>query len=93
MEYLENPEIGITDCLREVSGSALKFISSASTDKRHYHIDRKAFASALKELTLRFDYIIIDAPPCGVVADAGILCGFADAVVYVVKQDYVKNRR
>lgn len=91
MEYLENPEIGITDCLRDVSGSALKFISSASTDKRHYHIDRKAFASALKELTLSFDYIIIDAPPCGVVADAGILCGFADAVVYVVKQDYVKK--
>lgn len=46
-------------------------------------------ASAKRE----FDYVIIDTSPCGVVADASILAGFADAIVMVVRQDTVPIRR
>lgn len=38
--------------------------------------------SVLRE---RYDYIIVDAPPCMAVSDAIILSGLVDSVVYVVK--------
>ena len=35
-----------------------------------------------------FDYIILDTPPCVMMADASALCSHADKVVYVVREDY-----
>ncbi|HAQ64165.1 MAG TPA: hypothetical protein DCR23_06860, partial [Ruminococcaceae bacterium] len=40
-----------------------------------------------------FDYVIIDTAPCGIIADASILAGYADTIVLVVKQDYASARR
>jgi tyrosine-protein kinase Etk/Wzc len=40
---------------------------------------------ALKE---KFDYIIIDAPPIGIVTDAQILAEYADTTLYVVRRNY-----
>lgn len=40
--------------------------------------------SALRE---RFDYIIIDAPPIGLVTDAQIIAPFADATLFIVRHD------
>lgn len=36
------------------------------------------------------DYVIIDAPPCAGLADAAALLKYADAAVYVVREDYAK---
>jgi len=36
----------------------------------------------------KFDYIIIDMPPCGVVAQAGIMTSLADQTLFVIKMDY-----
>lgn len=35
------------------------------------------------------DYVIIDAPPAGALADAAVLCRSADQVLYVVRYDWV----
>lgn len=35
-----------------------------------------------------FDYVILDTPPCAMMADASALCSHADKVVYVVREDY-----
>jgi len=41
----------------------------------------------------RFDHIIIDAPPVGLVTDAQLLAKYADASLYVVRQGYTyKNQ-
>lgn len=40
-----------------------------------------------------FDYIIIDTPPGGVVADASIIAPYADACVMVVRCDHAPSRR
>ncbi len=45
--------------------------------------------SAKKE----FDFVIIDTAPCGILADASILAGYADTTILVVKQDYAPARR
>jgi tyrosine-protein kinase Etk/Wzc len=41
--------------------------------------------AALRE---KFDYIIIDAPPIGIVTDAQVLVEHADATLYVLRHDY-----
>lgn len=35
----------------------------------------------------KFDYVLIDTPPAGLVSDAAVLSRYADAVLYVVRQD------
>jgi capsular exopolysaccharide synthesis family protein len=42
--------------------------------------------SLLRELKERFDYIILDAPPVGLVTDAQLLSKYADLNLYVVRQ-------
>lgn len=47
----------------------------------------------IKELLNRFkqkyDLILIDTPPCGIISDAAIIAGAADAILYVIKEDAV----
>lgn len=45
----------------------------------------------LDQLRQQFDYIVIDTPPCIMMADATSLCRYADRVVYVVRQDYASR--
>lgn len=42
----------------------------------------------MDELALRYDYIIMDAPPVGMVTDAQLLNRYADLCLFVVRQGY-----
>ena len=44
---------------------------------------------ALKQ---QFDYIIIDTPPVGIVADALLLVSFADTVLFLVRHNYTRKQ-
>ena len=37
------------------------------------------------------DFVIVDAPPAGILADAAVLCRSADQVLYVVQYDGVSQ--
>ena len=43
----------------------------------------------LNRLKEEYDLILIDTPPCGVISDASIIAGAADAILYVIRQDAV----
>jgi capsular exopolysaccharide synthesis family protein len=45
----------------------------------------------MKELGEIYDYIVLDSPPLALVSDALELVKYADATVYVVRQDYTKK--
>ena len=45
----------------------------------------------MAELREKYDYIILDTPPVGVVADALNLIKYADATLYLIRQDYTKR--
>lgn len=45
------------------------------------------------ELKKQFDYIIIDAPPVGIVTDAQILEQFADSTLYILRHDFTPKER
>lgn len=50
-------------------------------------IQRDKFKQLLSEVKERFDYVIIDTAPVGPVADTFLLKDYADATVYVVRQN------
>ncbi len=39
------------------------------------------------------DLIILDAPPCELFEDAGILSEYADCILYVIRNDFVQKRK
>lgn len=43
----------------------------------------------IESLAAVSDYVILDAPPCGQMADASVLSQYADGILYVVQQDRV----
>src|SRR5690606_34244889 len=45
----------------------------------------------INELKNNYDYIILDTPPVGLVADALELIPFSDVTLYVVRQNYTKK--
>lgn len=50
-------------------------------------------AAMVPELKKRFDLIIVDAPPIGMVTDAQVLVPYADIVLYVVRQNYTAKQQ
>ncbi|MBB2149792.1 GumC family protein [Pedobacter gandavensis] len=49
--------------------------------------------SLMEELKQKFDYIIIDAPPIGIVTDAQLMASYADVCIYVVRQNYTLKQQ
>lgn len=47
----------------------------------------------LLKLKEQFDYIIIDAPPIGIVTDAQLLANHADICLYLVRQNYTRREQ
>lgn len=47
----------------------------------------------MAELKQQFDYIIIDAPPIGIVTDAQLLASYSDVCIYLVRQNYTLKKQ
>jgi capsular exopolysaccharide synthesis family protein len=45
----------------------------------------------LDEASKRFDWVVLDAPPIGLVPDAGLLAAMVDAVLFVVRAEVTPN--
>ena len=45
----------------------------------------------LSDLREQYDLILIDTPPCGLISDAEIFARASDALLYVIRQDYVTS--
>lgn len=50
-----------------------------------------AMRELILELKQKYDYIILDTPPVGLVSDALELSQFADVTLYIVRQNYTKK--
>ena len=51
----------------------------------------EAMSELIADLKTKYEYIILDTPPVGLVSDALELSHFADATLYVVRQAYTKR--
>lgn len=45
--------------------------------------------SMLATLKSEYNMVLVDTPPCGMISDATIIASAVDAVIYVVRQDFV----
>jgi Mrp family chromosome partitioning ATPase len=43
----------------------------------------------VEEARKNFDYVVIDCPPAGVVADAAIIANYADSIIFVASEGKV----
>ena len=50
-----------------------------------------AMSELLTSLKQKYDYIILDTPPVGLVSDALELVNFADVILYIVRQNFTKK--
>lgn len=56
-------------------------------------LSKRATAEVLYEAGRQVDFVIVDTPPGGMLADASILAEYADGMVFVVRQDWVRSDR
>ena len=52
----------------------------------------KRFSSLLDALAEQFDYVIVDAPPVGLVVDAAEIARFCDGALFVVSYNHTRKR-
>ena len=52
-------------------------------------IQSKAMKQMIEKAREFADIVIIDTPPCGMLADAGSYCEYADGILMVVRQDWI----
>jgi capsular exopolysaccharide synthesis family protein len=88
--YVEDSKITARDIVKPLSVHANMFIVSSGTlpnNPAEMLLSARA-ADLLNELRHEFDFIIIDAPPVGVVTDAQLLGDHADFCIYVVRHNF-----
>lgn len=53
-------------------------------------LSSKKIGTLLGILRQRYDYIIIDTPPCEIMSDAAEISRYADKAIFVIRHDYAK---
>lgn len=78
--------------LLTVPNSTLLLIcGDETTDRPQQLLDSPKMQQLLNRLKESMDYIIIDSPPSGILSDAATVAKYADATLYVVRQDLANS--
>lgn len=64
-------------------------VSSSAVADPSETLASEAMAKIVAEAKKNFDYVIIDCPPAGVVADAAIVANYTDTIVFVTAEERV----
>ena len=78
VQKLETSEVYFIGLPQRVK-SPVKFLSSPE------------FAEFIRQQKEKWDYIILDTPPCQGLADASVIADQSDAILYVIRQDTAKR--
>lgn len=64
-------------------------VASAAVQDPSETLASETMADIIKQAKANFDYVIVDCPPAGVVADAAIVANYADSVIFVTAEERV----
>jgi len=64
-------------------------VASAAVQDPSETLASEAMANIIKQARENFDYVIVDCPPAGVVADAAIVANYTDSVIFVTSENRV----
>ncbi|MFD2937232.1 GumC family protein [Spirosoma flavum] len=83
-------EVGIDELLHPVIGHENYYIITAGPLPLNPSelLSSVHLANLFKELKKRFDYILVDSPPIGLVTDSQVIAPFADVTIYIVRHDH-----
>ena len=92
-EQLEQIEGVVEDIIyeTEVEGLCITVAGPLSPDPTSI-LDSEQFEQFIENVRDMFDYVIIDAPPLGVVIDAVIIGKYTDGAVIVIEQGVIKRK-
>lgn len=85
-EYLAEPTDSVK-LLRCGKGNLFVMAGDEAIPSPTTLLQRERLHDFLQPLRTMFDYIIIDTPPCTMMADASALCVHADKVIYAIRED------
>ncbi len=80
-------ESTIDEILRPVSENYFIIPSGPIPPNPSELLGSPKLAQLIAELRARFDYVVIDAPPIGLVTDAQLIAPYADATLYIVRHN------
>lgn len=84
----------IETCIKETEVKNLHVLSAGFIPPNPAEIlSSTKLKKLIEDLKETYDYIFIDAPPIGLVTDAGILGSFIDGVVLVVRSEVVEFKQ
>ena len=76
--------------IRHIEKLGFDFLSFSDNENNLQSTIRTPYLKNLfEELKKEYDLILIDTPPCGIISDASIVAGAAEAIIYVIRQDAV----
>ena len=79
----------VDECLKETSISNLSYLPAGPTPPNPSElILGKSFDDLLQDLSSKFDLVIVDTPPVGLVTDGILVMKKTDLQLYVVRADY-----
>lgn len=79
----------VEECIVHFNDIRINFLSSGPIPPNPAEIlGSNKMKSLIKQLSEKYDYILLDTPPVSVVTDAAVLSNFADGVLFVVRQNY-----
>ncbi len=92
-EYIVDPSINIEDILlQSKEDKNLFFISAGAIPPNPGELMlNERVSNLIKKLKEDFDYIVIDTPPVGKVADAYSLSNYVDSTLFVIRYNYTKK--
>lgn len=64
-------------------------VASSAVQDPSETLASEAMAEIIKEAKKNFDFVIVDCPPAGVVADAAIVANYADTIIFVTAEERV----
>ncbi len=85
LELTRRRDADVLSALRQLDDTSLFYLSSDSVVGNRYSVDASGMSRVISVLKRHFDLVIIDTPPCAVVADTALLCRHADTVLYTVR--------
>lgn len=92
-EVLEG-KLPLEDALTDYGNTGLSVLPGSAPRKDPISLlGGGGLAEMLDTLARTFEYVIVDAPPCGFLPDAAMLARQADGVISVVRQDYARVER
>ena len=92
-EVLEDSGLGVDDCIVLLEESDIGFWGGAGPVQNPVEVlSDERLPSLFDGLRGQWDYIVLDASPCGMFQDAAMLANWADEVLFVVRFDKVGRR-